>query len=226
MGQNRLKTIRNGAGIGLLLALAILSGIIGKPKKWRHSDVYTLVGKYNFWKEFEPFNPDGSINVVVEIPAGSSEKWKVSKSGNEIAWEFNNGHPAEISYLAYPCNIGIVPQTANSRENGKPISVAVLGKAIPRGSVVPVKIISSLCLRSNGEQDDFIITVPLSGPLSKANNLKELNNYFPEITTILQLWFRHYQGRDNIVVEDFRDTEDTHQIVMNGYQEFLNLNND
>ena len=44
-------------------------------------------------------NPDGSINGVVEIPAGSLEKWEVDKKGKDFFLEIRNGKPRIIKYL-------------------------------------------------------------------------------------------------------------------------------
>jgi len=46
-----------------------------------------IVGIKNFLHEIETFNSDNSINVVVEIPAGSNEKWEISKIDGSLRWE-------------------------------------------------------------------------------------------------------------------------------------------
>ena len=37
-----------------------------------------------------PYNEDGTINVVVEIPAGTLEKWEVTKDGSQIKQQIEN----------------------------------------------------------------------------------------------------------------------------------------
>ena len=46
-----------------------------------------ITGKKNFLHEIPSFNGDNSLNVVVEIPVGSNEKWEVSKIDGSIKWE-------------------------------------------------------------------------------------------------------------------------------------------
>jgi len=220
MGQNRFTIIKKIGLVGVMLAFVIFSGMVSKPKKWRQSDLYTHVGKINFWKDIEPFNPDGSVNVIIEIPAGSSETWKISPSGNEITREFKNGQPTKIDYLAYPCNIGIVPQTMKTQENQTPKEVAILGKAISRGTIIPVKVIGILNI--DRENDDIIIAVPIQSPLSIVNDLKELDESFPGLTLILKTWFQYYQGENDKIPPSFGNVKTAHQIVMNGYKNYLN----
>ena len=48
---------------------------------------------------------NGNINVVVEIPTGSIEKWEVNKSTGELEWEMVDGKPRKmrLNYLSkYP----------------------------------------------------------------------------------------------------------------------------
>ena len=43
-----------------------------------------------------------SIHVVVEIPAGTNDKWEVDKETGVLRWEQKNGQPRVVQYLAYP----------------------------------------------------------------------------------------------------------------------------
>ncbi len=46
---------------------------------------------YNYLIDHPPSNQDGSINILVEIPAGTTGKWEVSESGAELKWESEDG---------------------------------------------------------------------------------------------------------------------------------------
>jgi len=77
-------------------------------------------------------NPPNEINVVVEIPSGSSVKYEVDR-------ETGNVFVDRFLYTAthYPFNYGFVPRTRE--EDGDPIDVVVLTQL----SVVPMTIIRS-----------------------------------------------------------------------------------
>ena len=72
----------------------------------------------NLISDIYPFNEDGTINVVVEIPAGTLEKWEVTKDGTQIKQKIDNNKIRTIEYLAYPFNYGFIPQTIVPVEDG------------------------------------------------------------------------------------------------------------
>ena len=65
---------------------------------------YVLATPANLLTGYPAVNPDGTINAVVEIPAGTTAKWQVSKRDGTLEWEFLNGKPRIVEYLPYPGN--------------------------------------------------------------------------------------------------------------------------
>lgn len=78
--------------------------------------------------------------------------------------------------------------------DGDPLDVIILGPAVPRGSVVEVRPVAVLDLLDQGERDDKILAVPVSGPLSDVIDLKSLNRMYPGATEAVQIWFANYKG--------------------------------
>ena len=68
----------------------------------------------NYLDDIDTFNSDGTVNVVVEIKAGSNIKNVLSDDGLEIQKEFSSNKQRVINYLPYPFNYGILPQTLES----------------------------------------------------------------------------------------------------------------
>ncbi len=137
------------------------------------------------------------VNVVVEIPAGTNEKWQVNKRDGALEWEQENGAPRVVQYLAYPGNYGIIPQTLLPSElggDGDPLDVVLLGPSYPRGTVVPARVIGVLRLIDRGERDDKVLAVGVNGPLSDAHTLEALDARYPGVRAILETWFTHYKG--------------------------------
>ena len=58
-----------------LIFISIISIIIFLSKVYANEK--------NFIFDIFPFNEDGTINAVVEIPAGTLEKWEVTKDGSQ-----------------------------------------------------------------------------------------------------------------------------------------------
>jgi len=78
-------------------------------------------------------NPPDEINVVVEIPKGSSIKYEIDPKSGEISVD-RMLYPA----LFYPCNYGFIPQTREEGGGADPIDVFILGNY----SLLPKSVIS------------------------------------------------------------------------------------
>ena len=61
-------------------------------------DRYTLVGATDFLRDIAPTNLNGTLNVVVEIPTGTTEKWEVNKILGGLSWELEEGRPRMVQY--------------------------------------------------------------------------------------------------------------------------------
>jgi len=180
------------------------------------TDRYTLVGEKNLLTGYQPKSPDGDINVVVEIPTGTVEKWEVTKPEGSLKWEFKKGKPRIVKYLGYPGNYGMIPRTLLPKElggDGDPLDVIVLGPAVPRGSVVEAKLIGVLKLLDGGEQDDKLIAVLANTALYEAGNLKELKEKFGGVTTIVETWFINYKGPGELVSKGYGEVEEARKIL-------------
>jgi inorganic pyrophosphatase len=185
-------------GIAIILHLCLHRSYADEvAAELKYVDQYTLVGPKNFLKDFEPINSDGTINVVIEIPAGTAAKWEVDKKDGSLKWEFKEGKPRIVKYLGYPGNYGMVPQTLLSKElggDGDPLDVLVLGKMVSRGSVVEAKLIGILKFLDGGEQDDKLLAVLPGTPFFDINDIQELDKKFKGTSTIIDIWFANYKG--------------------------------
>lgn len=170
----------------------------------------------NYIDDFSTFSNDSVVNMVVEIPAGTDQKWEVRKDNGQLAWDVKDGKPRIIQYLAYPFNYGMIPQTKLPKElggDGDPLDVIALGATERRGSVVRVRPIGVLKLIDSGERDDKIIAVKIQGPLSEISSLQELEIKYPGIKTIIETWLVNYKGQGRMVSEGFDSSSKARSIV-------------
>lgn len=211
---------RGSARWSLVLLLAVVAGGCTRAPAPASLDVvyldsHTLRGPRNFITDIDLVNPGGSHNMVVEIPAGTSEKWEVctfgalsrpdrfpgcTATGAEMVHEMRNGARRVIRHLGYPGNYGALPQTRSGDDD--PLDVLAIGPTAERGTVVPVTIIGVIRCLDDGEQDDKIIAVmpdsPLHGVVSTAAQLRE---QAPRSDAILLHWFMGYKGDDSMACE-------------------------
>lgn len=185
----------------------------------------------NLLTDFIPVFKDGDINVAVEIPAGTLEKWEVDKSGGRAKLEYVDNKPRIIQYLGYPGNYGMIPRTLLSKElggDGDPLDVIVLGPPAGRGSVVKCKLIGVLFLLDRGEIDDKLIAVMEDSPLYSVNSIVELDNSYNGLMEILELWFTNYKGPGKMESKGFGDKNKAIEILnfaIEGYQQNNNSSN-
>jgi inorganic pyrophosphatase len=185
--------------------------------------LYVLKGEKHFLNDYEPYCENGDINAVIEIPAGTLEKWEVDKKDGSMRLEFVDEKPRIVQYLAYPANYGMIPQTVLPKElggDGDPLDVLVLGDACARGDVVACKLIGVMVMLDKGEQDDKLIAVKEGSPYYAVNSIAELNEKFPGITEILKIWFTNYKGNGKIEVKGFEEKHVAEEILESAVREF------
>lgn len=179
-------------------------------------DSLTLIGEKHFVSGYEPLMEDGKIQAVVEIPAGTLDKWEVDKETGYMKWEIRDEKPRVVLYLGYPGNYGMIPRTLLSKESGgdgDPLDVIILGQPVERGSIVKAQLIGVLRLLDGGEQDDKLIAVLDDSPFSGINSIEELNQEFIGVADIIQTWFVNYKGPGKLESSGFGTKEEALQIL-------------
>ena len=188
----------------------------GPARGYRAPDRYTLTGPKNFLTGYPAVNPDGTVNVVVEIPTGQIEKWEVTKSDGAMRWEFRDRVPRKVQYLGYPGNYGMVPRTLLPAElggDGDPLDVIVFGPAVSRGDILKVRIVGVLQLLDGGEQDDKLLAVMGGTPLAGVESIDQLQREFPGVVEIVKTWFANYKGPKVIEIRGLADAAEARSIL-------------
>lgn len=157
----------------------------------------------------DPVNPDLTIHVVVENPAGSGEKWEVRENGR-LERDFDGGVPIEIQYLPWPVNGGMMPRTLHAAElggDGEPLDVLLLGPAVARGATLRARPIGLLRVLDSLERDDKILAVPETGFFSDIETCDELERRHPGVREILARWFEHSRPGGVVEVQGYATRE-------------------
>ena len=180
-------------------------------------------GKNHFSKDsiidyanVSPFDKDSLLQAVIEIPAGTIDKWELNKSNGQLEWEIVNGKPRKVHYLGYPGNYGFIPQTLLSKDHGgdgDPLDVLVLGPAVERGNIQKCKIIGVLKLTDHGENDHKIIAVSQNSEMYKVNDILEMENEFNGVLDIVEIWFKNYKGSDELQSNGYSSRDSAMEII-------------
>lgn len=132
-------------------------------------------------------NIPNEINVIVEIPKNSPNKYEIDKETGLIALD-----RANYSFHPYPFDYGFVPQTL--WEDGDALDVVVLTTfPLAVGVLVRVRPVAVMEMIDGGESDYKIIGVPVDDKrwddvqdlqdLNK-HNLKEYQHFFETYKTL------------------------------------------
>jgi inorganic pyrophosphatase len=166
-----------------------------------YADATTVQAPHDFLRGFPTRPADGLVNAVVEIPAGATDKWEVKLDG-VMRWDLKDGAPRRVAYLGYPTNYGIVPR-----------AVLGLGPALPRGTVVGVRVLGAIRLVENGERDDKLVCAPVDSPFAGCTSIEDLDRRFPGVTSILRTWFENYKGAGALQCSGYLGLGPTHELV-------------
>jgi inorganic pyrophosphatase len=144
------------------------------------------------------FTSNDHLNAVIEIPAGSSDKFEYDKATREFPVSKRNGVPRRIRFLPYPANYGFIPGTRMNKEeggDGDAVDVFVLCGAVPTGAVLEVEPIGIIELLDAGERDDKLVALPVDPKLRtvEADDIHELPEAAREI---LVTWLLNYDPED------------------------------
>jgi inorganic pyrophosphatase len=183
----------------LVSALACASGGSSPVAKGLSTDgPHALKSKTNLLTNHLARNPDGTINVVIEIPAGTSEKWEVNEDGSALVRDFTDDVPRVVDYLPYPGNYGMIPRTlldADKGGDGGALDAMVLGPAVPRGTVVRARPIGVVRVVDRMVQDDKILAVMEGPTLKEVYDVESLQARYPGSTEIIGIWWSNAHGQ-------------------------------
>jgi inorganic pyrophosphatase len=197
-------------------------------------DPHTLRGPRNFITGIDLANADGSFNTVVEIPAGTNEKWEVctfaalsypdrfpgcTAPGRELIHEVRNGQRRVIRHLGYPGNYGALPQTRSGDDD--PLDVIVIGPAAERGAVLPVTVVGVLRCRDGSEPDDKLVAIAPGSPLhGRVSTAQQLIDEAPRAADMLLDWFMGYKGDDSMTCDPLADETVAATIIGRAHERF------
>lgn len=211
--------------LSLFALLSLLQACIyeGADRGFEIENRYEVIGKAHYIDGISALFENGDINAVIEIPAGSDQKWEVDKTDGILKWEFVGGQPRRVQYLGYPANYGMIPQTYLPKQkggDGDPLDVIVLGSRVERGKIVRCCIIGVLLLQDRGESDDKLIAVAKDGHFSGVKSMAALEDSYPGIQEILRTWFVNYKGSGVMISGGFGERDTALKILASAIEDY------
>lgn len=160
---------------------------------------------------------EGVINVVVEIPQGSSHKIEWNR---ELAvMQLDRVEP---SIFAKPTNYGFIPQTLD--EDGDELdALIVTNEPLPTGIFLEARVIGVMKFEDDGEVDDKVVVVP-ADDRNTGNAIKSLDD-IPQLIKQLDNHFSHYKDLKKpgtTIVKGWGDAEEAKEVIKESIERWKN----
>ena len=161
---------------------------------------------------------DGLVNVVVEIPTGSSHKIEWNR---ELAvFQLDRVEPR---IFAKPTNYGFIPQTLD--EDGDELDALIItDEPLATGVLLEAKIIGVLKFEDDGEIDDKVIVVP-ADDRNTGNAINSLEDLPKQLLAQIEHHFTHYKDLKkpgSTVVKGFGDIAEAKEIIRESIERWKN----
>lgn len=128
----------------------------------------------------------GVINVVVEIPQGSSHK--IEWNRDLAVMQLDRVEPA---VFAKPTNYGFIPQTLD--EDGDELDALIITEEpLPTGIFLEARVIGVMRFVDDGEVDDKIVVVPADNR-NTGNSITTLADLPEQLLKQIEFHFNHYK---------------------------------
>ncbi len=146
----------------------------------------------NLWHDIEP-GTQNEINVIIEIPKGSKNKYEIDKDTGLIALD-RAAHTAQD----FPYDYGFVPKTLWDDDDA--LDVIVLTTfPLTSGILVRVRPVALMKMIDDGESDDKVIAVPTKDP--RWDMVKDLGDINPHTIKEMEHFYSTYKKLQNKDVE-------------------------
>lgn len=151
----------------------------------------------------------GIINVVIEIPAGSSHKieWNREKAIMQL-------DRVDPKIFAKPTNYGFIPRTLD--EDGDELDVLLItDEPLPTGIFLEARVIGVMKFEDDGEVDDKIVAVP-ADDRNTGNIIASLSDLPKQKIDQITHHFNHYKDlkkAGSTIVKDWGDATEAKSII-------------
>jgi inorganic pyrophosphatase len=152
-------------------------------------------------------NVPHEINVIVEIPKGSQNKYEYDEEHHLVKLDRVLHSP-----LYYPGEYGFIPQTLG--KDGDPMDALVLVNfpTYP-GVLIECRVIGMLEMIDQGEADDKILCVPVND--IRYGHVKNVNDIRDPVLNEIAHFFRTYKDLEGKKVEiaGWKSKEEAYEII-------------
>ena len=155
------------------------------------------------------------VNVVIEIPKGSHNKYEFDENLNVIRLD-----RVLHSSVFYPTDYGFIPQTRSDDGDHLDVLLIISDSVFP-GCVVSARQVGILYMEDQKEKDEKIIAVACGDPLlSHIKDIEDVDDFFKKE---VHNFFEVYKQLENkkVEVHNWRGKESAHNIIITAGKKYL-----
>jgi len=157
----------------------------------------------NLWHDIPRGNTPNELNVIVEIPKGSPNKYEIDKETGLIALD-----RANYTATAYPFDYGFVPQTLWDDNDALDVIIPTT-YPLQVGILVKVRPVAVMEMIDSGESDYKIIAVPIED--RRWEDVQDLSDLNKHMLKEYAHFFETYKALKS-------DEKDKYKVTINGYK--------
>ncbi|HLC52035.1 MAG TPA: inorganic diphosphatase [Candidatus Nanoarchaeia archaeon] len=138
-----------------------------------------------------PSGNGNEVNVIIEIPKGSRNKYEYNKKHRVFAFD-----RILFSPFHYPADYGFVPQT--HCEDGDPLDAyVIMRESTFPGILIKARPVAVMHMNDSGETDDKLICVPIDDPFFEGvKDIKDLPSHFLKEIRHFMERYKDLQGKE------------------------------
>ncbi len=155
-----------------------------------------------------PSPSPGLVNLVVEIPAGSRNKYEYCAEAGIMALD-----RVLHSSVRYPFDYGFVPNTL--AEDGAPLdAMVIMQEPTFAGCLIKARPIGVLDMHDSGAYDGKLLCVPVADPRQK--RITSIRQIAPNQLEDVAEFFRTYKSLEGrvVIIDGWRDFEAVDELLL------------
>ena len=160
--------------------------------------------------DLNPLSPSpspGLVNLIVEIPAGSRNKYEYFAAAGVMALD-----RVLHSSVRYPFDYGFIPNTL--AEDGAPLdAMVIMEEPTFAGCLIKARPIGVLDMHDSGAYDGKILCVPAADPRQKS--ISSIRQIAPNQLEDVAEFFRIYKSMEGRVIDidGWRDSDAVDELL-------------
>lgn len=168
----------------------------------------------NLWHDIPAGNVPDELNLVVEIPTGSQNKYELDKDYGIVKLD-----RVLYSPLHYPGDYGFIPQTLG--EDNDPLDgIVMMTYPTFPGTLMTVRPLGMLRMVDQGEADEKILCVPVDDV--RFEHVTKLSDVAQPILDEIAHFFQVYKQleKKEVQINGWADLEETKKVIEAGIERY------